>query len=137
MHTLLFFVVALSCLTAWFSPRFLSGGPYSDLNHSHSDTPTTQKSTKHTHNHNHSQLEVLSTSNEKNTSSIIRQMEIVTTWWEPYIESISQPFQPWNGTEWCHDVVLSASSERENKRYGLMLAEVFKAASSTSAGVTK
>jgi hypothetical protein len=64
---------------------------------------------------------------------MISQMEIVTTWWEPYIESISQRIQPRNGTEWCHDV-LSASSEGENKRYGLMFDKVFKAASSTSAG---
>jgi hypothetical protein len=39
--------VALSCLkSVWFSPRFLSDGPYSDSNHSHSDTLLLITSTK-------------------------------------------------------------------------------------------
>jgi hypothetical protein len=115
--------------TVWFSPQFLSDGPYSDSNHSHIDTPTTHNSTKHSHR----QSEVLSTNTDEKNSSIINQMEIVTTWWEPYIKSISQPIQPWNGTKWCHDV-LSTSFKWDNKWYGLMLDKVFNAVSSISTG---
>ena len=55
-------------------------------------------------------------------------------WWEPYVDAISQPFNPWNGTKWCYEE--KPKGGRQKKSYGLMLSKIFKAASSTSAGVT-
>jgi hypothetical protein len=64
------------------------------------------------------------------TTHTTRADNTSTDWWEPYVEIIAQPFHPWNGTsmEWCQD--------KKDKCYGLMLAKVFKTASTTSAGIT-
>jgi hypothetical protein len=53
--------------------------------------------------------------------------------WEPYVEAIAQPFQPWNGTQWFFD---KSSTLRPIQPSGLMLTKIPKAASSTAAGVT-
>jgi hypothetical protein len=60
----------------------------------------------------------------------VRADNTSTDWWESYVDRIAQPFHPWNGTstEWCQG--------KKDKRHGLMLAKVFKAASTTSAGIT-
>jgi hypothetical protein len=64
------------------------------------------------------------------TTRTTRADNTSTDWWEPYVDRIAQPFHPWNGTstEWCQD--------KKDKRHGLMLAKVFKAASTTSTGIT-
>jgi hypothetical protein len=54
-------------------------------------------------------------------------------WWEPYVDAISQPFHPWNGTKWCYD---EKAKEGQTTRHGLMLSKVHKAGSTTAAGVT-
>lgn len=56
-------------------------------------------------------------------------------WWEPYVEKIAQPFTVWNGTQWCYDEVTPKDGKKSQGR-GLMLSKIFKAGSSTAAGVT-
>jgi hypothetical protein len=58
-----------------------------------------------------------------------------TDWWEPYTDAISQPFHPWNGTKWCYNEEKTKGRGQKNN-YGFMLSKVYKAASSTAAGVT-
>jgi hypothetical protein len=68
----------------------------------------------------------------KGINKAVYSSAIARDWWEPYVESIAQPFQPWKGTTWC----FRSTRQRGVKPYGLMLTKVHKAASSTAAGVT-
>jgi hypothetical protein len=75
-----------------------------------------------------------STNPTTTTAHIVHDSTITKDWWEPYVDAISQPFHPWNGTKWCDDK--KPKGKQQAKSHGLMLSKVHKAASSTAAGVT-
>ena len=86
---------------------------------------------------------------QEGTAPVVASSTANHQWWESYVDQIAQPFQPWNGTEWCKiDTLQSARIEmRAHDSYGInqpeasrmegfMLGKVHKAASTTSASVT-